>query len=231
VFGRLGFIGIVALAMVVLVSQSGGSDAAPTIAQSCPGGSAAGVTVSFVWPPAAEGATETYLDIGLNRDFTEASYQGYGPFDPTQTAYALAALPEGVKYHYRVQSRAADSWHVQAKGTFTTACGAPPVPRAATQRCTEGPLPGDADDSVTATFSWNPGAQGEQWIDLSTGGEDFAPGTYQGYGPAHSGAETFEVAGIARGVTYWWRVNVRTPGGWITSPAAIFASLPCPRAG
>lgn len=228
-FGRLAFIGIVGLALAVVVSQSGGKAAQANIAQSCPAGPGGGVTVSLAWPAAGEGALETYLELGLNGAFTPASFVSYGPFDPGQTAYALAALPEGVDYHYRLQARTATEWKLVAKGSFETACGKPAAPIAAAMRCVEGPEPGPADDGVAVTFTWAPGADGDQWIDVSPAGEDFAPGSYTGYGPALKGAGTLEVSPLLRGTAYWWRVNVRTTGGWIASAAASFATPGCAR--
>ena len=160
--GRLAIVGVVALALIVVVTQAGGGKAAQaTIAQSCPGGPEAGVTVSFVWPAAGEGASQTFLDVGLDTAFTAGQFQAYGPFDPALTAYALAGLPEGVLYHYRVQSLMGDEWKLNARGTFTTACGVPPTPGDVSQRCVEGPEPGDGDDGVSATFSWKSGAHGD----------------------------------------------------------------------
>lgn len=228
-FGRLAFIGIVGLALTVVVSQSGGKAAQASIAQSCPAGPDGGVTVSFVWPVPGEDALETYFELGLNGAFTPASFVSYGPLDPGQTAYALAALPPGVDYHYRVQIRTSTEWKLIAKGSFETACGKPAAPIAAAMRCIEGPEPGPADDGVAVTFTWAPGAAGEQWIDVSAAGDAFAPGTYTGYGPAMTGASTHEVSPLPRGTAYWWRVNVRTAGGWIASTAASFVTPACAR--
>ena len=233
--GKLGFFGIIGLGLMVVVSQSGGSDAArATVAQSCPSGAESGVTVAFVWASPGEGVTETWLDLGLSLAFAEASSQSYGPFEPAQTAYAIAGLPIGVKYHYRVQALQHDAagtptWHIVAAGAFTSACGQPPIADVVTQRCVEGPEPGPTDDGVSGVFTWTPGSAGEQWIDLSVDGGAFAPGMYQGYGPVASGAASHEIAGIARGVTYYWRMNVRTAGGWLTSAPAAFETLACPR--
>jgi hypothetical protein len=233
--GKLGFFGIIGLGLMVVVSQSGGSDASTaTIAQSCPSGAESGVTVAFVWASPSEGVAETWLDLGLTPAFAEAASQSYGPFDPAQTAYAIAGLPVGVKYHYRVQALTHDAagiakWHTVAAGAFTSACGQPPIAGAVMQRCIEGPEPGPADDGVSGVFTWKPGSAGEQWIDLSVDGGAFATGMYQGYGPVASGAASYEITGIARGVSYHWRVNVRTPGGWLTSAPAAFETLACPR--
>jgi hypothetical protein len=228
--GRLVIVGVVALALIVVVTQSGGGKAAQaTIAQSCPGGPGNGVTVSLVWPAAPEGASQTFLDLGLDAAFSPGQFQGFGPFDPALTAYALAGLPEAVVYHYRVQSLTAEGWKLNARGSFTTACGAPPVPGEVTQRCIEGPEPGDADDGVSATFSWKPGAEGEQWIDVTVQPDKFGPEFSRGYGPAASGTASIGADGLARETRYWWRVNVRTPGGWITSATGSFTTLPCPR--
>jgi hypothetical protein len=230
VFGRLGLIGIVALAMVVVVSQTGGGKAAQaTIVQSCPSGSDGGVTVALSWPAPAEGSFETWLDIGFAKDFGEGTYVAYGPFDPAQTSYALAGLPEGIAYVYRVQSRSSDGWHRTASGGFVTACAQPAIPGDVSLRCTEGPEPGPADDGVAAVFAWTARTAGEQWIDLSVAGGAFAAGTYRGHGPVASGVSSYEVAGLARDVTYHWRVNTRTPGGWVSSGPASFVTPPCPR--
>jgi hypothetical protein len=228
--GRLVIVGVVALALVVVVTESGGGKAAQaTISQSCPGEPGSGVTVSLVWPAAPEGASQTFLDLGFGATFTDAQFQAYGPFDPTLTAYALAGLPEGLLYHYRVQSLTAEGWKLNASGSFSTACGAAPVLAEVTQRCVEGPEPGSADDGVGATFSWKPGAEGEQWVDVTVQPDIFAPEFSRGYGPAASGAASFAADGLARDTHYWWRVNVRTPGGWITSGTGSFTTLPCPR--
>jgi hypothetical protein len=224
----LAFLGIVTLALVVVVSQSGGGKAAQaTVTQSCPAGEDGGVTVSFVWPAPATGATETWLDIGYAAKLPDGSYQGYGPFDPAQTAYAIAGLPAGVTYYYRVQSKLADGWRTDASGSFVSSCGRAAVPGVVTPRCYEGPAPGPSDDAVAAALSWLPGSPGEQWVDLTVAGEAFAPGAYQGYGPVASGGASYEVLGLARGVTYWWRVNTRTPGGWLTSGVGQFATPGC----
>ncbi len=60
------FFGIIGLGLMVVVSQSRGSDAArATGALSCPSGAESGVTVAVVWTSPGEGATETWLDLGL----------------------------------------------------------------------------------------------------------------------------------------------------------------------
>jgi hypothetical protein len=229
--GKVGFFGIIGLALFVVVSQTGGNAAQATLAQSCPAGPSGGVTLTLVWPAPSEGATETWLDLGLSSLFSASTTQSYGPFDPAQTSYAIAALPVGTKYHYRVQAKHADAtWGELAKGSFTAKCGEPPVPGSVTQRCVEGPVPGPADDGVTAVFAWEARTPGEQWVDVSTLGAAFAPGTYDGFGPAASGVPALEVGGLARGTAYWWRVNVRTTGGWLTSAPAELSTLPCPRA-
>lgn len=228
--GRLAIVGVVAIALIVAVTKSGdGKAAQATIAQSCPGAMDSGVTVSVVWPAAAEGSTLTFLDLGLDAGFTEGRFLAYGPFDPALTAYALAGLPEGVPYHYRVQSLTADGWKLNARGSFTTACGATPVPGEVAQRCMEGPAPGPADDGVSASFAWKPGAEGEQWVDITVQPDAFTPEFSRGYGPAASGVGALTADALARDTKYWWRVNVRTPGGWLTSATASFTTLPCPR--
>ena len=192
--GRLAIVGVVALALIVVVTQAGGGKAAQaTIAQSCPGGSGSGVTVSLVWPAVGGGRDADLPRPRARRSVRRrARSRAIGPFDPALTAYALAGLPEGVVYHYRVQSLTADGWKLNARGSFTTACGVPPVPGDVTQRCVEGPEPGGVDDGVSATFSWKAGAEGEQWVDVTVQPDVFAPEFSRGYGPAASGAVSFD---------------------------------------
>ena len=75
--GKLGFFGIIGLALFVVVSQTGGNAAQATVSQSCFSGADGGVTVAFVWPAPGEGATETWLDLGFGTQFDATTSQGY----------------------------------------------------------------------------------------------------------------------------------------------------------
>ena len=75
------------------------------------------------------------------------------------------------------------------------------------------------------TFTWNPidGAT-EQWLDLSRKGNRFAPGTYAGFKLA-PGIDTLTVAASDPDVPYYWRINSKTPIGWLESNQGQF--VPC----
>lgn len=120
--GQLGFFGIVGLALVVIVSQPGGTAPAAAIWQSCPNGDASGVTAAFAWNAPDDGATETWLDVSLGDAFIDTATQAYGPFEPAQTAYAVAGLPPGIRYFYRVQAKSGDAWSKVAEGQLQTTC-------------------------------------------------------------------------------------------------------------
>lgn len=79
--------------------------------------------------------------------------------------------------------------------------------------------------TTQVTFNWAPvdGAL-EQWLDLSTADNHFAPGTYRNFKLAPS-IKTLATTTIDSTSPHYWRVNTRTAGGWVSSTLGQF--VPC----
>ena len=75
------------------------------------------------------------------------------------------------------------------------------------------------------TFNWVPieGAS-EQWLDLSTQDNHFAPGTYAGY-KLTPGLKTLSTTTIDATSPHYWRINSKTLDGWVSSTLGQF--VPC----
>src|SRR4030066_201541 len=102
---RLGIVGIVALAFAAYLSQSeltGASNA--TVTQSCSAAKPGTATVTLAWPATQSGAQQTWFDISLVPGFAPGWFQGHGPLAPSQTAYALDGLPQGLPFYYRINT-------------------------------------------------------------------------------------------------------------------------------
>lgn len=80
--------------------------------------------------------------------------------------------------------------------------------------------------STAVTFAWDahPLAQ-QQWLDLSTHDNGFAPGTFIAGGPLAANRASLTWSGITTGVPHFWRVNALTPSGWVASETGAF--VPC----
>lgn len=137
---RLAFLGLVGFALFVYMQQPSGSKAQPAfVAQTC--GPSGAVTASFAWPAVPPATEQTWLDVGLTKDFVLGWYEGHGPLPPSQTAYVVDGLAPGATYFYRVHVQAKKDWSVAAAGSFVASCAAPPAPPAAIA-----PAPIPADD-------------------------------------------------------------------------------------
>lgn len=225
-FGRLLFV-LVATAGIVAYMRAPDSDAAPAaVSQSCSAAVPGAATITWAWPPAAGGAQQTWFDISLVPGFTWGWFQGHGPLAPSQTAFAMDGIPQGLTFYYRINTQyAGGAWRESASGMFVSNCnggggGGPPSPVGTQQVC-------DGYGGVTVTFNWQANAVGPQFLDLSTSNNGFVPGTFVGAGPVASGQGSFTWYGIARGLTHYWRVNTLTSGGWAASGPASFTSLTC----
>jgi len=95
---------------------------------------------------------------------------------------------------------------------------------ASAQKC-DTPAPG------SVTFSWVPSRRGEQWLDLSLSDNGFAADTFAGAGPFPPEADSFVWGGLSPGVTYFLRVNTRSPFGWEPSQTLAFVTATCASAG
>jgi hypothetical protein len=82
-----------------------------------------------------------------------------------------------------------------------------------------------ASESAQLTFKWTPVAGAtEQWLDLSLKDNRFAPGTYRAF-KLTPGVETLNTSAINAGEPHYWRINSKTPGGWVESTLGQF--VPC----
>jgi hypothetical protein len=82
-----------------------------------------------------------------------------------------------------------------------------------------------ADGSAEVTFNWVPLAGvTEQWLDLSTQDNHFAPGTYSGF-ELTPGTSTLSTTTLNSTSPHYWRINSRTADGWMASTLGQF--VPC----
>ena len=105
-------------------------------------------------------------------------------------------------------------------GWLAISCGPTPVAVSVQQAC-------DNQGKVNATFQWLAKAQGNQWLDVSTQNNGFAPGTFGSAGPLPNGTASYSWGGLSPATNYYWRVNTQTGSGWATSNTASFSSLTC----
>lgn len=114
--------------------------------------------------------------------------------------------------------------------TPTPTATATPVPRIAPA---EGPglmtMECGARDAngVRVYFLWTPSGAGQQWLDLSTINDGFAPGTFVSKGPFSSHGWGTIWDGVAQGTTHYARVNTMTERGWMASGTLTFYTPVC----
>lgn len=81
------------------------------------------------------------------------------------------------------------------------------------------------EGSTELTFNWVPAESAtEQWLDLSTSDNHFAPGTYRGF-KLTPGVKTMTTTTLSDNAPHYWRVNSRTADGWVASALGQF--VPC----
>jgi hypothetical protein len=81
------------------------------------------------------------------------------------------------------------------------------------------------DATPEVTFNWVPVANAsEQWLDFSTQDNHFAPGTYSGFKLA-AGDKTLTTDAFDATSPHYWRINSKTPEGWVASSLGQF--MPC----
>jgi lipoprotein-anchoring transpeptidase ErfK/SrfK len=81
-------------------------------------------------------------------------------------------------------------------------------------------------NNATVHFDWQAMAGAtQQWVDLSVQDNNFAAGTFVGYGPLDGKATSVSWSNLEPGTAAFWRVNARTPSGWVTSETGTF--VPC----
>lgn len=223
--GRWFFIAVVGIALFTWVQAPNSRAHAGAVTQSCSAAVPGAATITFAWPSPEGGAVQTWVDISLAPGFAPGWFKGHGPLAGSQTVYALDGVPQGLNFFYRVNTLYSSGWKETASGSFVSNCGGaggsgPPATVDVVQKC-------DSSGNVTVMFKWQANAPGQQWLDLSTMNNGFAPGTFVGAGPVASGSGTYTWSGIAKGLTHYWRVNALTPAGWSSSNTGSFTSLSC----
>jgi hypothetical protein len=122
VFARILLPAGVILGVWVFLSSPGSRAATAVVTQACSPSAPGAATVTLAWPATKEGARESWLDLSLSDGFAAGTFQSYGPLAATQTAYAVDGVPQGLTYHYRVNTLYADNWRVTAAGSFLSRC-------------------------------------------------------------------------------------------------------------
>ncbi len=102
-------------------------DATAYVTQACDAAPSAGVRAAFAWPPAAAGAEQTWVDLGLDAKFGLGWYQGHGPLPPAQNTFSIGGLTAGLTYYYRVNTLTGGAWKTIAKGSLVAGCAAVPA--------------------------------------------------------------------------------------------------------
>jgi len=220
-----------ALAIVVLIftgaqtAPPAHAQIFPTPTQACSADGSGSVVVTFAWPDTGGRWSRLHLSL-FNNGFLEGTFLEAGPFAPGTRDFSWEGILPGLAHFYRVEVWDAEGWRLHAQGAFVSAvCDSPAgAPRGVVQLCSAA-FPG----RVTAIFSWAPGLgwPGKQWVDLTSAGPDFAPGTFLGTGPYPSEASALVWDGLYPGVRYWWRVNTLIGGQWYPSAAGLFTTGLC----
>jgi hypothetical protein len=100
-----------------------------------------------------------------------------------------------------------------------------PQPAEAAGALTRFPSANCDGGSASLTFSWTPVAGAtEQWLDLSLKDNHFAPGTYQNF-KLTPGIDTLTTSALDPDAPHYWRINSKTPNGWVSSALGQF--VPC----
>ena len=120
--GRFVFLGLVALGIYVYSTGPDSKAATATVTQSCSAAAPGAATVTLAWPAPPADAQQVWLDVGLSGDFPAGSYTPHGPLQPTQTAYAIDAIPSGTKLYYRVNALTPTGWQPAAAGSLIAKC-------------------------------------------------------------------------------------------------------------
>lgn len=79
---------------------------------------------------------------------------------------------------------------------------------------------------ASVTFTWRPApGSSQQWLDLSTANNGFAPGSFLSEGPFNGSTTSYVWDGIRSGQLHFWRINSQTDNGWEPSETGSFT--PC----
>ena len=84
-----------------------------------------------------------------------------------------------------------------------------------------------SDGSLSVTFSWQSSRTGDQWLDISTEGPNFAPGTFAGTGPLNAGRESIDWDTAMPDTAYFARINTYDGDAWAATPTLSFTTPSC----
>ena len=122
--GRFVFLGLVAFGIFVYSTGPDSKAATATVTQACSAAAPGAATVTLAWPAPPAAAQQVWLDVGLSSGFPAGAYTAHGPLPRTQTAYALDAIPSGIKLYYRVNALTPTGWQPAAAGSLIAKCKA-----------------------------------------------------------------------------------------------------------
>jgi hypothetical protein len=190
------------------------AEAAPTLEFPVASCNSNGATVAFFWEPLDAG-TQQWLDISTVDDtFAPDTFVGAGPFSSRVTNFTWLGIKSGVTHYWRINTLTSAGWVPSAAGVFVP-CGAPAL--------LWGPTICQPDGTATVVFHWAPSTDTLlQWVDVSTEGDSFKPGTYEASPPMQRPQSSLVWEGFASGVPVSFRVNAFTLTGWKTSQVAGF---------
>jgi hypothetical protein len=208
---KLQFLATAALvsAAIMFMSPAKPAQAAPTLEFPVTSCSSSSATVAFFWEPLDAG-TQQWLDISTIDDiFAPDTFIGAGPFSPRINNFTWLGIKPGVVHYWRINTLTSAGWVPSAAGVFVP-CGAPVL-------LSELPIC-QADGTATIVFHWAPSTDTVlQWLDVSTSGDSFAPGTYNASPAMQRPQSSLVWEGFASGVPISFRVNAFTLTGWKTS--------------
>lgn len=81
--------------------------------------------------------------------------------------------------------------------------------------------------ALTVSFAWSASGGGQQWLDISSQDNGFAPGTFAGFGPLAASRASYDWDGASAGVGYVARVNTFEGGAWVASASLRFTAPAC----
>lgn len=200
--------------------------------QGCDGSSANETTALFRWYTIDQGPQ--WLDLSLlDNGFAPGTFVTVGPIESWWHDFTWSGLTAGRPHFVRVNTLTQSGWRTSPTTTFTTPDCLTESPAQLldilTQLC-DGP-------SLTVVFRWFAGNPvGQQWIDLSTQDNGFAPNTFIGAGPFSAAAldvdgegganlQAYFWNGLRPDTIHYWRVNAWTGSSWITSAVGRFKTL------
>jgi Tol biopolymer transport system component len=179
--------------------------AVPTLSAPLDGSTNVSTSPTLAWN-ASSGSNQYHLEVSANSGFTPLNFDGY----TTLTYQEVAGLANGTTYYWRVKGlyNWTDSSGWSTAWSFTASSPVLGVPTLST------PSDGSANVSTSPTLAWNTSSGSNQYHLEVSANSGFTPLKFDGY----TTLTYQEVAGLANGTTYYWRVkglyNWTDSSGW-----------------